>query len=163
MALKAAMWAHGTIVQVEFPERLVANGLIQKGWGAHIQGLPGTTNWFHFPITTPVILDDVRSALGKVFVLYATVGPARITDVHVYDGPKRVKAIDGLYLSGDHSVGIDASNSWAIDPPITIFLGLGISVGVEFGLARIPPAPEILFTAAGADLVVPTTAPIPGP
>lgn len=160
MALKAAMWVHGTIVKVEYPEKLAPvsyDGLIRRGWGTHFWGKENTTNWFHIPITTPVIIDDIRPPLVKVFVFYKTNGWAKITNVHVYDGQRKVKAFDGLALSGDHSGGIDASNSWVIDPPITILYGLGISVGVEFGPQDNIgiPWPEILFTTAGADFKKP--------
>ena len=160
MPLKAAMWVHGTIVEVEYPERLApwsTDGLVRKGWGTHFWGKENTNNWFHIPITTPVILDDIRPPLVKVFVFYKTEGYAKITNVHVWDGPKKVKAFDGLSLSGNHSGGIDANNSWVINPPITIAFGLGISVGVEFGPkdAIDIPWPEILFTTAGADFKKP--------
>ncbi|MCJ7515532.1 MAG: hypothetical protein MUO89_06150 [Dehalococcoidia bacterium] len=158
MPLKAAMWVHGTIVEVEYPERLAPvsiDGLVRRGWGTHFWGNENTANWFHIPITTPVILDDIRPPLIKVFVFYKTEGNAKITNIHVYDGRSRVKAFDGLALSGDHSGGggVDASNSWVVEPPITILYGLGISVGVEFGSqVNIDiPWPEILFTTAGAD------------
>jgi hypothetical protein len=73
--------------------------------------------------------------------------------VHIYDGSRQVKVFDGLNLSGDHSVDIDASNSWDITPPLGIAFGLGVSVSVTF-LLQGPDSsglPEILFTTAGAD------------
>ncbi len=80
MPLKAAMWVHGNIVQAEFPERLIVIPVVgragfRRGWGTLFQGprdpRPETlTNWFHFPMPTPVILDDVRPQLVKVFVFY---------------------------------------------------------------------------------------------
>jgi hypothetical protein len=145
MAQKAAMWVHGTIVQVENPVTFER----RMGDGAHFRGQPGAY-WFHFAITTPVVLDDVRPPLIKVLVFYKANG-ARITNLHIFDGPRRVKAFDNLSLSGDHSGGIDSSNSWTITPPLGIAFGLGISLGVEFGV----DAQEILFTAAGADFQKP--------
>jgi len=109
------------------------------------------TNWFHFPMPTPVILDDIRPPLIKVFVFYKTFAWVDVTNIHLYDGPRRIKTFDGLALSGDHSGGIDASNSWVIDPPITVMYGLGISVGVRFGNRDSSTYPGILFTSAGAD------------
>jgi len=147
MALKAAMWVHGTIVEAENPTSFVS----RKGSGAQFGAFGGAKpNWFHIPITTPVILDGVRPQLGKVFVFYKTNG-ATITNLHIYDGPRKVKAFDGLKLSGNHSGSIDASNSWVITPSLKILFGLGISVGVQFG---IDPG-DILFTTAGADFVTP--------
>ena len=73
-----------------------------------------------------------------------------MTNIHVYDGPTKIRAFDGLALSGDHSNAIDASNNWDITPPVEVKYGLGISVGVAFG-----DNGEILFTTAGADLKKP--------
>jgi hypothetical protein len=92
----------------------------------------------------------------KVLVFYRTTN-ARITNIHIYDGSRRVKVFDGLNLSGDHSGDIDASNSWDITPPLGIAFSLGVSVGVEF-LVNDPDTPgpsEVLFTTAGADFQTP--------
>ena len=149
MALKAAVWTHGTIVHIENRVETV----VRRGGGTEIRQWVGK-NWFHFPITTPVVLDDVRPPLVKVFVFYKA-NFARITNVDVFDGPRRVKALD-VNLSGDHSAGIDGSNSWVINPPLGIQFGLGLSVGVEpTNDPDKPGVPEIIFTTAGADFQKP--------
>ena len=145
MGLKAAMWVHGTIVQAENRP----DSESRKGWGAQFGGR-ATKNWFHIPITIPVVLDSARPKLAKIFVFYKTNG-ATIKNIHVFDGPTRVTAFDGLTLNGEHSRSLDASNSWAITPSLTISSGLGLSVGVDFG---VDPG-DILFTAAGADFMTP--------
>ena len=162
MGQKTAMWVHGTSVHEEYPDIVQS---FRKGWGSHFVGDYGTKNWFHFSITTPALLNGVRPSLVKVFVFYNT-NPreqygfqvhARITNLHIYDGKMRVKAFDGLDLTGDHSHTIDDKNSWVIEPNLTIRYGLGLSLGVEYpiyypemGNAR----GEILFTTAGADFEV---------
>jgi len=145
MGLKAAMWVHGTIVRAENPPDFE----IRRGWGAQFGGR-AKSNWFHIPLTIPVILDSVRPKLGRISVFYKTNG-ATIKSIHVFDGPTKIKAFDGLTLSGDHSKSLDASNSWAITPSLPISFGLGISIGVDFG--NVPG--DILFTTAGADLLTP--------
>lgn len=154
MALKAAMWVHGTIVEAEAPQRQHYN-VYRKGWGTEYEAFAGEgmEHWFHFPIATPVMIDDVRTQLIKIFVFYRTDVNTKITKVHVYDGPNKVKAFEGLVLSGDHSAGIDSSNSWDIDPPIEIRYGLGISVCAQFGWTVYGEHPKILFTTAGADFI----------
>ena len=148
MARKAAMWVHGTIVEAEY----AVESMTRKGWGTHFSGRPLTTNWFHIPIPTPVSFDEIRPPLVKVFIFYRATY-AMITNVHIYDGSRQVKVFDGLSLSGDHSVDMDASNSWDITPPLGIACGLGVSVSVAFLLQGPDSAglPEILFTTAGAD------------
>ena len=143
MSSLTSMWIHGTIVQAENQPYYLQ--IIRRGWGTHFVGAVG--NWYHIPITTPVLLYDNRPTLQKLFVFYkATL--AKITAVHIYDGNSRVKEFNGLNLTGDHTNGIDASNSWDINPKITIGYGLGISVHVETEDAM---GMEVLFTTAGAD------------
>lgn len=148
MAFTAAMRVHGTIVEAEY----AVESVTRKGWGTHFCGRPLTNNWFHIPIPTPVMVDAIRPALVKVFVFYRATY-TMITHVHLYDGARPVKMFEGLNLSGDHSVDMDAANSWGITPPLEIAFGLGVSVGVAFLLQDPDSAglPEILFTTAGAD------------
>jgi hypothetical protein len=163
MALKAAVWVPGTIVMPDRSRFDVPGSqyhqefhLYRFGWGARAQGVPVTQTtvewdpdlghhlaktelatdqvcWFNFPLATPVIVDDKRPHLVKVFALYRTTG-AKVTQVHLYDGPQRVLkiAIPAAGLTGDHLQAPDASNSWVVHPPLTIRMGLGITVGVEF-------------------------------
>jgi hypothetical protein len=162
MALKAAMWVHGTVVEPEYISNL--QSWIRRGWGTHFIGNPGTDNWFHIPITTPVILDDSRLQLVKIFVFFdsdlgtsAGDRPA-IMDIHIYDGGNKIKEFNNLpALAGKHNAAIDSSNSFDVTPPIPILFGLSFSVHVRF-----PPSypsgvlvnHEIVFTTAGADLTL---------
>ncbi len=158
-----AVWVPGTIAEVEFPERLAPAepgalaAYTRRGWGVEYFAREGTSNWFHIPIATPIILHDQRTRLEKVFALYRTKGNASITDMHVYDGPNRIKAIkafEATSYTGDHSAAIDSANVWAFDPPIELYWGVGISLGVQFVSRPSDYAwPSILFTAAGADLL----------
>jgi hypothetical protein len=76
---------------------------------------------------------------------------AKITNVHVWDGSRAVEKFDGLSLSGDHSGGVDAQNSWTLTPAAPIQFGLGLSVGVDLeGIIDGGPG-LILITTAGAD------------
>lgn len=147
MSLKAAMWVSGTSVE---PERTGSwLNTTRAGWGSHFR-TANTSNWFHIPITTPVILEDQRPHLSKAFVFFATKGNAKITAVHFYDGQKKVKALDNLALQGDHFAAPDATNSWVLSPALTVSYSLGISVCVEFGAFN-QVVPEVVFYSAGAD------------
>lgn len=150
--IACAQWVHGSLVEAEYPDRLTQ--VERKGWGAVFHAKGGTTNWFHLPIPTPVIQDGGRPVLTKVFVLYDVQGSSStnqasqpaITHLHLYDGMHKVRSFDGLALSGAHSRAIDEANTWYVNPPVTIYSGLGISVGVHF-----PEAAHIHFATAGAD------------
>lgn len=109
MSIKAAMWVPGTAARVEYPELLTwrppvpgAAGLppnppqrditingANVTFSQQYQSGAGNSNWFHFPIPTPVILDDTRVQLLQVFIFYVA-QVARLKSVHVWDGPNRV-------------------------------------------------------------------------
>ncbi len=146
MPLKAAMWVPGTIVEAENPGPWI--NMTRAGWGTHFR-MRKMGNWFHVPLTTPVVLDDVRPKLVQAFLLFSTKGNATITRIHFYDGPNNVKQIENLSLQGDHKA-IDAMNRFIIDPPLTVLYSLGISVNVMFGeTAQV--VPEVVFYSVGGD------------
>lgn len=147
-----ASWIHGTSFQAE--DQNAINGIIRFGWGAVFRGKPGSFTWFHVAVPTPVITDNIRIALEKIFIFYKTTH-AVIKSVHVYDGPTKFRSFDNLSLSGDRSTGIVAQNTWTITPNVEMKWGLGFSVGVQFSVGIDSPiTPELLFTTAGADFRV---------
>jgi hypothetical protein len=152
MVIQAAMWIHGNSVRPENEGPFLNK--VNIGWGARFNAVNGG-NWFHFPFSSPVILNDVRPLLSKAFVFYKTTGDVKITNVHIYDGPTLLKNFDNLTLQGDHSTAIDDQNSWLLPSPQELKWGLGISVGVSFGNFANNTIPEILFCSAGVDLLKP--------
>ena len=143
--IKAAIWEHGNIVVAENP----VISMKKWGWGTTIKQ-NNSSNWFHFNISTPVLLDGVRSPLKKIFVFFNASPSTKITQIDVWDGARLIKTIDNLSITGDHSKAIDEHNSWIIDQEI-IYYGLGLSVHVTFGNDG-----EITFTSAGTDFGYPT-------
>jgi len=140
-----AFWEHGNIVEAEDP----VLSMKRWGWGTTIEQ-NFSYNWFHFNISTPVLLDGVRSPLKKIFVFFDASPSTTITQIDVWDGATRIKIIDNLSITGNHSNAIDQFNSWIIDPNITINYGLSFSVRVAFG-----DDGEITFTTVGADFQKP--------
>lgn len=173
-----AMWVHGNSV---VPERTIkaeplgtdgpltdipgvpGSGMLgfRRGWGAQFRGKHSHHNWFHFSIPTPVIHEDERANIIRVFVLYRTDVHVSLTDVHVFDGPIRLVDVfrDPTGISGDHDGSnrtIDLRrdiNMWDIPPDVPedgrIHWGVGISVRILFSHEG-----NVLFTAAGADFDV---------
>jgi hypothetical protein len=150
MTPKATVCVHGNIVNPEYPENI--DEVSRKGWGTTFWGKEDTTNWFHIPLSVPNLLDGSRPKLTKVNVFFHNTSRAPINAIHIYDGPRLIKAFDNLRLTGDHARVLDRSNSFTIDPPCEVLFGLGLSVSVQF-----PASPEqkpprwILFTTAGAE------------
>lgn len=147
---KQAFWVHGTAIQMEREGYSISKQ--RAGYGAIFK--THGKEWFHFAIPTSVILDSINTELKKVFVLYKTTGTAKITNVHIYDGPKKIKSFDKIALSGDYSKKLDKNNTWGINL-VHIKFGLGISVCVDFGPPSKIGVPAIRFTSAGADFITP--------
>jgi Family of unknown function (DUF6623) len=170
--IRSAVWIHGTSVQAEYPVPSIA----RKGWGTQVIGNPSifvsqpaigdfwsgpasVRNWFHFALTTPVILDDVRPRLARCFVLFFA-QQAWVRAVHLWDANQKVAEFDtsGFNFTGDW-MQIAPENTFSPPQPLTIAFGLGISVGVDFERGQIPieggrvrmAGGEILFTTVGAD------------
>ena len=175
MSLKAAMWIPGIAARVEYPERLTWRPPIPAptGWppnppmrDIHINGSNITfsqqnqsgmdnSNWFHFPMSTPVFLGNVRVQLLKVFVFYQT-QLSVLRSVHVWDGPLRIFELNNLSHEGNHLGGIDLVNTFTLNAPRDVFFGINISVQFEF-LPESPSQPMtrslVVFSTVGADFI----------
>jgi hypothetical protein len=157
--IKRAVWVHGNAVVAERPGDLA--GEVRIGWGSKFLLKPGSDNWFHVSIPTPVLIDGVRPKLSKVFVLFATskaegggmLQGSSITALHVYDGAKKVKSF-GETRMGKHTAQIDAANTWAVDAPLTIYYGLGLSIHARAPQVTSDDAPQpVEFATIGADFI----------
>jgi len=143
-AISHAMWVHGTSLQVEVPDQIEA--LQRLGFFTRLTGKPNSTNWFHFAIPTPVIVDGDRKAVGPVILRFRTLSPqAIVRDVHIYDGEARIAAHDGVNLSGDHFF-----ERFGVAQSPEVLWGLGISIGVTFGGGTADDR-SMDFIAAGCD------------
>ena len=132
-------------------------GLRQSG-GTTFQGKVGTGNWFHVPISTPVIVAGTRAKLDRVFVMFrcgsaashannnALIAGCNVTDVHVWDGPNRIAMFGGFNLFDEHRFHLDTSNTFTLKKPLDIFFGVELAVHVSFSQNE-----SITFSSAGAD------------
>lgn len=149
LKLAHAMWAHGNGMQIEYPDRI--DSIWRAGFYIRVKGKPFTSNWFHFAIPTPVIVDGKRLRVGSVMVRFRTGPGASIHAIHIYDGETKIAAHDGLNLSSNSFV-------WPrFDVPThpLIKWGLGISIGVTFGDgANLPDNKlRVEISSAGCDFV----------
>ena len=150
LRLAHAMWTHGHGVQIEYPDRLGHER--RYGFFIRLRGKPFTSNWVHFEVPTPVIVDGRRLRVGSVMVRFRTGPGAQVHAVHVWDGERRIATHNGLNLS-------PRGFSWPrFDVPNHPYIrwGLGISVGIKFGdSANLPPNKLLVdISSAGCDFVV---------
>ncbi|HEY4386205.1 MAG TPA: DUF6623 family protein [Ktedonobacteraceae bacterium] len=148
--LASAMWIQGNALTVENPATTV--NIVHIGWGTVVYGIPGRSSWFHIPIPSPVIINNQRPYVTKVFLMF-DIGPGMgyISNVHLYDGGYNFKQFNGLYLVGDHRTYLDASNTFVLDVPRTIYLALGISFNLNFTGS----SPWFTISSAGGDFHLP--------
>ena len=109
--------------------------------------------WFHFSVPTPVIESGVRSMLQKAFVLWQTTEGARISTIHLYDGPVRFYAHYFNHQAGPERHLDDLTENITMFSPPSLHsmrFALGISVAVTFETEG-----QITFFSAGADFDVP--------
>jgi len=172
MSIKMATWLHGNGAQPEnYPysqRRMAGSGLFG---GADL-----TTNWFHFPISTPVIIDDQRPLLTRVFVLYRMKFCA-VQAVQLWSGRERITVFSVTQEPGaikqhadvDRSEFVEGKTMFSMaatyQEPKEIRQGLSISVKVKFDSTEVIESPlvsnnfidtfrqlgTIEFYSAGAD------------
>jgi|SRR5664279_1387634 len=166
MALHAS-WSPGiAFMPAERPSDMVqANGVgwsdvvgLRQSGGTTFQGKVGTSNWFHVPIATPVIIAGTRAKLVRVFVMFRCGSPAshanndasiagcNVTNVHVWDGPNRIARFGPFNLFDEHRFHLDTSNTFKLASPTDVFWGLELAVQVSFTQNE-----PITFASAGAD------------
>lgn len=141
-----ASWIHGHSMQIEYPDQIAS--VWRAGFYIGLEGKPGTANWFHFAIPTPVIINDVRLRVDSVMLSFNTrSADAFVRDVGVYDGDALIAMHENVNLSGDNRfVRFDVP-----DKP-EVWLGLGISIGVGFGVEMMDHRME--FISAGCDFTL---------
>jgi hypothetical protein len=124
------LWVHGHDGEIEHPDRL--SSMTQKGYHLRIEGKPSTTNWLHFAIPTPVIIDDRRMRPIRATLLFKPGGGASVDDLHLYDGEKRIPQDDAPSAEVQ-------SNGWTrlrvgvnTDEITSVRWGIGLSVKLGF-------------------------------
>ncbi len=141
-----ASWIHGHSMQIEYPDRIASQW--RPGFGIILEGKPGTENWFHFAIPTPVIIDDVRLRADSVMLRFTTASvDAFVRHVHIYDGETVLAAHNDIYLSGANPF-----VRLVVPGRPLMAWGLGISLGVGFGVEAMDH--HMQFIAAGCDFAI---------
>ncbi|WP_420803467.1 DUF6623 family protein [Streptomyces naphthomycinicus] len=144
-----ASWTHGNATIVQDPDRLV-HPPIYYGYGGEMLLQSGKDTWFHIPIPTPVMDDQGRTKLLRVFILAQTDTYGLVRGIHVWDGAHVIQTFDNAGMRGDHRTVPDAANTFNLTSPYTVHFGIGVSFRcfAEKGLdVNDPPS---LFRVAGA-------------
>ena len=129
---KFISWAHGSSMQLEYPNRVTS--VRHTGPFARVEGSPGQNTWAHLPVPTPAVVDGNSVRIAAVLLSFRTRANARVHEVIVYDGDRRVAEHMGLDLQGDH---LDAR----FEVPGAPEAGKGINV--TLGLSFSDNAPDV--------------------
>ena len=81
-------WTHGVNVQIEYPDNIV--GITgderaeprRSGWGTLVHQKENTTNWFHFSIPTPALINNKEATLRFIRLRAEINETARIDTIH---------------------------------------------------------------------------------
>ncbi len=119
-------WVHGTSMQVEYPDRVTS--VRHTGPFVRIEGSEGQNTWVHFAVPTPTVVDGTKTRVIAALVIFRTRSHAKLSEVIVYDGEKRIAEHMDINLEGDH---LDARFEVPGSPEAN--LGINITVGVQFG------------------------------
>ena len=147
MAIEKAMWAHGHSMVIEFPDRIKSKW--RAGFYIRVIGKKNTTNWFHFAIPTPVIVNNNRLSIDSALVRFRSKSTfADITNIHVYDGENKIANHNNLNRS---------PSDWDMqrfDVPghPDVKWGIGISIGVRFN-GNTDANNTMEFASAGVDFL----------
>lgn len=124
-ALENATWIHGNAALIEHPTNVESQRYY--GFFNRVIGKPGTTNWIHFALPTPVIEDGSRLILDR-FMLRAVMGSSAILrDVHIRDGERIVALHNGVNLTGTQSFA-----KFGVASMPSVLWGLSVSLGYTF-------------------------------
>ena len=141
-----ASWIHGTNINIEYPERL--EGIRRAGFYTYLYGKSNTTNWFHFAIPSPVIVDRRRLRIARAMIRCRThSNKAIIKHVHIYDGYSIIASHNDVNLTGDQWFA-----KFGVAHKPYIYWGLNISVGVEFKSGSANQR-RMDFVSAGIDFI----------
>lgn len=137
-----SIWAHGHSMQIENPDDL--EKVERKRFHIRVVGKKGTQTWFHFAISTPVILNGKRLRAKSVNLFFETESKAALVKhIQVYDGKKRIAIHSNIDLGGDlFDVQFDVPGYPRVEK------GLGISIAVVFSRKEF-----IEFISAGCTFI----------
>jgi hypothetical protein len=155
-------WVHGHAMVAE-DNTLDPKPVSHIGFGSVIAIRPGFSRWLHIAVPTPVIDNDRRLSVVRVFLLWKIENRGRFDFVHVWDGHNRIAtrytnqnqgADDIIGVRGDHT-NIDPLSTFELERPIPVFTGIGISFFVSTEPTTGPVSNDVVvtLTAAGADFL----------
>ena len=137
-------WAHGNAARVQFPDRL--SRVENRATSAVFFGQAGTENWFHMPFTNPVFIENQRPQISGALMILVASENVFLREIRLFDANSERGFTEDLEATGEITQHVDVFDT-------TVFLGIGVSIRVEFTQAAQNAQVEII--GAGLDLFIP--------
>ena len=122
---KFVSWVHGSSMQIEYPNRITS--VRHTGPFVRIEGAAGQNTWVHLPVPTPTVVDGNNMRVGTALVSFRAQANAKVNEVIVYDGERRIAEHMDLDLRDDN---LDARFEVPGNPEAG--QGINITLGVSF-------------------------------
>ena len=122
---KFVSWVHGSSMQIEYPNRITS--VRHTGPFVRIEGAAGQNTWVHLPVPTPTVLDGNKMRVGTALLSFRARANAKVNEVIVYDGERRIAEHMDLDLRNDN---LDARFEVPGNPEAG--QGINITLGVSF-------------------------------
>ncbi len=122
---KFVSWVHGSSMQIEYPYRITS--VRHTGPFVRIEGAAGQNTWVHLPVPTPTVLDGNKMRVGTALLSFRARANAKVNEVIVYDGERRIAEHMDLDLRNDN---LDARFEVPGNPEAG--QGINITLGVSF-------------------------------
>ena len=122
---KLICWAHGSSMQLEYPNRVTS--VRHTGPFARIEGSAGQNTWAHLPVPTPTVVNVSSVRVDAVLTSFRARANARVHEVIVYDGDRRIAEHTDLDLRGDH-----LEERFAVPGAPEAVRGISVTLGLAF-------------------------------
>ncbi len=149
MSIKQAAWVHGTSAQVENPQNV--KSIQRYAFYTRLVGKKGRGTWVHFPVPTPVIVDNQRLRLESAMIRFRCNSPmVCVAHFHVCDGENRIYIHNNVNLVQDWNTPLHRE---VIRPEHSVLWGIGITLYIAFN-GNTDEENTIELASAGCDFIV---------
>ena len=133
------MFSQGNVANVQWPASCTYAA--HFGWGLDLEQKSGTFNWVHMTVPSPGTPYGARYLIIR---FYTGSADAYVSEVHVYDGEKKVKEFKGLKISNGWK-----DKKFDLGSKLSFKRGMSVSIRIAAGVESM--SHRFIFSGAGAN------------
>ncbi|MCP4663883.1 MAG: hypothetical protein GY856_51520 [bacterium] len=126
-------WVHGVATIVEAPEK--TKRISHWGGNTWVDQEAKTYNWFHLAIPTPTSVGGIGPLLEWVHVHAHMNENARLAEVHIWDGGKRIHTQNCVFTDEEVDEKFGPKDKWSVARGINCCLKVEFLTGEIMGRA----------------------------